>query len=235
MSVSFFAVDPQHTDGTNLSLVPDALSESTPRSKSVIVIWRLVATHHGPPYGLYLPVDKALVVDALSILFPQLSTSSPTGPNLERIESCLVRDETFTLLLATETTSHVYFRNEDSSSSSSAPLTVADAETLERIPRISLKITRIVGCLTLITLKLLMKSRAHIEDLVVLTDCRGQGIGRGLMQRAIDEAVDMRGCTMVDLTSRPDRAQARALYESLGFSLRDTGVFRYTAPTPSPE
>lgn len=231
MSVSFFAVDPQHTDGTDLSLVPDALSESTPGPKSVVVIWRLVATHNGrAPHGLYLPMDKALVVNALSMLFPQLSTSSSTGPDLERIESCLVRDQTFTLLLATETTSHIHFGNEGSSITASTSSPTA-AEVLEKIPRVTLKITRIVGCLTLITLRLLMKSRAHIEDLVVLSDCRGQGIGRGLMQRAIHEAVEVRGCTMVDLTSRPDRAEARALYESLGFSLRDTGVFRYNRPS----
>ncbi|KAG0048735.1 hypothetical protein BGZ83_006338 [Gryganskiella cystojenkinii] len=93
-----------------------------------------------------------------------------------------------------------------------------------------LEISRVVGCLTLITLNLLMNSRAHIEDLVVLNDYRGKGLGRGLMQRALTEAVESHHCSMVDLTSKPDRVQARALYESLGFQLRDTGAFRFYAP-----
>ncbi|KAG0221483.1 acyl-CoA N-acyltransferase [Mortierella sp. GBAus27b] len=220
MSVSFFAVDPLYRDGTDLSLIPntESKSDSTPE----IVIWRLVATRHDQvPQGLFLPVDKALVVDALSVLFPQLSTSSKTGPDLERIEACLARDETFSLLLATETTRHIHLANQQSPT---PPSTTAP------IARVTVKIGKIVGCLTLITLKLLMKARAHIEDVVVLNEYRGQGIGRGLMQRALFEAVEVRGCTMVDLTSRPDRADARRLYESLGFSLRDTGVFRYTKP-----
>ncbi|KAG0027889.1 hypothetical protein BGZ82_008715 [Podila clonocystis] len=92
-------------------------------------------------------------------------------------------------------------------------------------------ITTIVGCLTLVTLTLLMNSRAHIEDLVVSTECRGQGVGRALMQRALHEAVHTHKCSMVDLTSKPDRLQARKLYESLGFQIRDTGAFRYYAKT----
>ncbi|KAK3806427.1 MAG: acyl-CoA N-acyltransferase [Benniella sp.] len=215
MSVSFFVVDPLYTDGADLLLSPDAFPEPKPDAKPLVVIWRLVATYDNrAPQGLYLPIDKTMVVDALSVLFPQLSTSSSTGPSLERIESCLARQETFTLLLATEITPHVH-------------LPTGEAST----PRVTIKIAKIVGCLTLITLQLLMKSRAHIEDLVVLDEYRGQGIGRGLMQRALNEAVEVRDCTMVDLTSRPDRAQARALYESLGFTLRETGVFRYTKPT----
>ncbi|KAF9978417.1 hypothetical protein BGZ65_007007 [Modicella reniformis] len=211
MSISFFVVDPQHVDGTDLSLVPEASSESKP----FIVIWRLVSTRDDhTPQGLYLPIDKTLLVDSLATLFPQLSTSYPTGPDLERIEACLARDETFTLLLATETTTHIQRAAEGMS-----------------LPRITLKITKIVGSLTLITLKLLMNTRAHIEDLIVSNDCRGQGVGRGLMQRAIQEAVEVRACRMVDLTSKPDRIQARALYESLGFKIKDTGAFRYYAPS----
>ncbi|KAG0077733.1 hypothetical protein BGZ93_005794 [Podila epicladia] len=92
-------------------------------------------------------------------------------------------------------------------------------------------ITTILGCLTLVTLTLLMNSRAHIEDLVVSTECRGQGVGRALMQRALHEAVHTHQCSMVDLTSKPDRLQARKLYESIGFQIRDTGAFRYYAKT----
>ncbi|CAO3569564.1 unnamed protein product [Mortierella alpina] len=105
----------------------------------------------------------------------------------------------------------------------------------------SLQITAIVGCLTLVTLRLLMNSRAHIEDLIVLDACRGQGLGRGLMRRALHEAFQVRACKMCDLTSKPDRVEAWALYKSMGFWLRDTGAFRIydpklniTPPAPAP-
>ncbi|KAF8944526.1 hypothetical protein BGZ47_004120 [Haplosporangium gracile] len=75
-----------------------------------------------------------------------------------------------------------------------------------------------------------MKSCAHIEDVVVDGTCRGRGLGKGLMRRALDEAVNTHGCVMVDLTSNPNRIEARMLYQSLEFELRDTGVFRYTVP-----
>ncbi|KAF9353089.1 hypothetical protein BGX26_009129 [Mortierella sp. AD094] len=233
MTVAFFAVDPQYSDGTDLSLVPPP--QSQPSTTTTIVIWRLVATTNNiTPKGLYLPVEKSLVVDAFDILFPQLSTSCTTGPDLQRIETCLANPDTFTLFLATETTETVFFktvlRNEtDTVAAAAASVTVDAGNVPSSPPRISFKISKIVGCLTLITLKLLMKSRAHVEDLVVSNDCRGQGIGRGLMKRALHDAVHIRDCEMVDLTSRPDRVQARALYESLGFKLRDTGSFRYNA------
>lgn len=178
-----------------------------------MVIWRLTreaaSSSSSDSYALTIP-DK-VVTDALDTLFPQLSSSAKTGPSLDRITECLSNPETFTLFLATETT-------QSSSSSSSSGS--------------GLQISRIVGCLTLITLKLLMNSRAHIEDLVVLNGCRGLGLGRALMQRALDEAVQVHHCKMVDLTSKPDRIQARALYESLGFQIRDTGAFRFYAPVP---
>ncbi|KAG0274323.1 hypothetical protein BGZ95_009905 [Linnemannia exigua] len=91
-------------------------------------------------------------------------------------------------------------------------------------------ITKILGALTLVTLNLLMKSCAHIEDVVVDGTCRGRGLGKGLMRRGLDDAVNIHKCVMVDLTSNPNRIEARTLYQSLGFELRDTGVFRYTVP-----
>ncbi|KAF9121074.1 hypothetical protein BGW39_010860, partial [Mortierella sp. 14UC] len=75
-----------------------------------------------------------------------------------------------------------------------------------------------------------MKSCAHIEDVVVDGTCRGRGLGKGLMRRALDDAVNVHECVMVDLTSNPNRIEARTLYQSLGFELRDTGVFRFTVP-----
>ncbi|KAF9902705.1 hypothetical protein BX616_001849 [Lobosporangium transversale] len=238
MATTFFVVDPQYIDGTELSLSP--LHNDTSTS---IIIWRLVCTRNGAsPRGLYLPLDKTLVVKALSELFPQLSTSCTAGPDIDRIEACLTNEDTFTLLLATETLETITLRQPEinadqitlqeeittNSNVTTMPTTTAFEKT-SGSPKVSFKITKIVGCLTLVTLKLLMNNRAHIEDLVVSDICRGKGVGRGLMKRALDEAVFARHCKIVDLTSKPDRVQARALYESLGFKIRDTGAFRYYA------
>lgn len=38
------------------------------------------------------------------------------------------------------------------------------------------------------------------------------------------------GARTVELTSRPDRAAANRLYQGMGFALRDTNVYRFTAP-----
>ncbi|KAI1295061.1 hypothetical protein EDD11_008042 [Mortierella claussenii] len=155
----------------------------------------------------------------------------------------MANPDTFTLFLATETLETITLRqlpqqqqqqqqlepqgadvSLEGNASSSSSLSTASTATLAGVPKITFKITKIVGCLTLITLTLLMNARAHIEDLVVADTCRGQGVGRGLMQRAINHAVLHRRCKMVDLTSKPDRIEARALYESLGFQIRNTAA-----------
>jgi ribosomal protein S18 acetylase RimI-like enzyme len=52
----------------------------------------------------------------------------------------------------------------------------------------------------------------------LLPECRGRGIGRKLMQRAIDAAFDF-GLTRIELTVREGNANAIALYKSLGFEI----------------
>ncbi|GJJ77688.1 hypothetical protein EMPS_10047 [Entomortierella parvispora] len=214
MAFSFHAHDPQSIDGSSAASLSFFSSNSSPdQSSAALVIWRLTkepssssSSSSSSDNAITIPAET--VTNALDTLFPQLSSSAKAGPSLARITECLSNPETFTLFIATEVT--------PSSTSSSSGY--------------GFQISRIVGCLTLITLKLLMNSRAHIEDLVVLNDCRGLGLGRALMQRALNEAVQVHHCKMVDLTSKPDRIQARTLYESLGFQLRDTGAFRFYAP-----
>lgn len=72
-----------------------------------------------------------------------------------------------------------------------------------------------------------------IEEVAVASHVEGKGIGRGLMERLIEQARSMlslyTGATgHIELTSRADRVRARRLYASLGFMPRDTGVFRLT-------
>ena len=83
-----------------------------------------------------------------------------------------------------------------------------------------------VGSLTLVLFRIPTGMRAWIEDVVVDEDARGCGVGDALNRAALDIA-RARGCKTVDLTSRPSREAANRLYQRLGFTLRDTNVYRF--------
>lgn len=83
----------------------------------------------------------------------------------------------------------------------------------------------VLGALTLVVFRIPTGLRAWIEDVVVDGDARGRGVGEALNRAALDLAAD-RGCRTVDLTSRPSREAANRLYQSLGFTRRDTNVYR---------
>lgn len=85
---------------------------------------------------------------------------------------------------------------------------------------------RIVGSLTLATFRIPTGLRAWIEDVVVDSSARGHGVGEALNTAAIEEA-RRRGAVTVDLTSRPSREAANRLYQRLGFTARETNVYRY--------
>lgn len=84
---------------------------------------------------------------------------------------------------------------------------------------------QIVGMVTLILYYIPMGICARIEDLVVDKDHRQKGIGKTLCQAAID-AAEIAKATKLDLTSNPSRKEAHRLYESLGFMIYDTNVYR---------
>ena len=86
---------------------------------------------------------------------------------------------------------------------------------------------RIVGSLTLVTFPIPTGIRAWIEDVVVDSDARGEGIGEALSVFALAEA-KRQGAITVDLTSRPSREAANRLYQRLGFKARETNVYRFT-------
>jgi ribosomal protein S18 acetylase RimI-like enzyme len=86
-----------------------------------------------------------------------------------------------------------------------------------------------VGMLTLAVFAIPTGVRAWIEDVVVDEDVRGGGVGALLVRRAVDLAFES-GARTVDLTSRPSREAANRLYQRLGFELRETNVYRFTAP-----
>ena len=59
----------------------------------------------------------------------------------------------------------------------------------------------------------------YLAELYVVPDMRGRGLGRALMEAAI-ELARSKGAGYMDLGTGEDDVAARALYESLGFSNR---------------
>ena len=65
----------------------------------------------------------------------------------------------------------------------------------------------------------------HIGYVCVDPECRGQGIGRKMMDFAISYAKE-NGAARMELTSSNYREAAHKLYLSLGFVKRDSSIFR---------
>lgn len=85
----------------------------------------------------------------------------------------------------------------------------------------------IVGTLTLVVFRLSTGVRAWIEDVVVDEAARGHGLGDQLNRFALDLA-RQKGARSVDLTSRPSREAANRLYQRIGFTPRETNVYRFS-------
>jgi ribosomal protein S18 acetylase RimI-like enzyme len=66
----------------------------------------------------------------------------------------------------------------------------------------------------------------YLAELYVIPDKRGHGLGRALMEAAI-EAARAEGADYMDLGTAEDDVAARALYESLGFTNREGGSVNY--------
>jgi ribosomal protein S18 acetylase RimI-like enzyme len=84
----------------------------------------------------------------------------------------------------------------------------------------------IVGTLTLAVFPIPSGEKTLIEDVVVDESARGLGAGEALVAAAIDRAVSL-GASEIDLTSRPSRKAANALYQKIGFVQRETNVYRF--------
>lgn len=84
----------------------------------------------------------------------------------------------------------------------------------------------IVGTLTLALFRIPTGVRAWIEDVIADEAVRGRGCGEALTREALKIASE-RGARTVELTSRPSREAANRLYRKIGFSVRETNVYRY--------
>jgi ribosomal protein S18 acetylase RimI-like enzyme len=115
-------------------------------------------------------------------------------------------------------------------SSTAEPLTPEIIKRLVDHPSVTLLVARIddriVGTLTLVRFPLPSGERARIEDVVVDESARGQGVGAALTVEALRLAEEF-GARSVDLTSRPSRVAANRLYQRLGFTERDSRVYRF--------
>jgi ribosomal protein S18 acetylase RimI-like enzyme len=119
-------------------------------------------------------------------------------------------------------------------SSSAPPPGAATLQAIVGCPAVTVLIARagdrIIGTLSLVMFPIPTGTRAWIEDVVVDSAARGQGVGEALTREALRLA-QQAGARTVDLTSRPSRAAAGRLYQRLGFTERDTRLYRYTLGT----
>lgn len=116
-------------------------------------------------------------------------------------------------------------------SSQPPTLTIDDVERMVHSEAATLFVATengvVLGTLTLIIFSIPTGRRGWIEDVVVDQSARGVGLGEQLTNAAIDEA-RLRGVRSLDLTSRPSREAANAMYLKLGFGRRDTNLYRLT-------
>jgi ribosomal protein S18 acetylase RimI-like enzyme len=85
---------------------------------------------------------------------------------------------------------------------------------------------KIIGTLSYAFFRVPTGLNFRIEDVVVDWEARGRGVGRELMVEAIKKAKEIQA-DKIDLTSSPSREAANKLYQSMGFKLKKTNVYRY--------
>lgn len=83
----------------------------------------------------------------------------------------------------------------------------------------------IVGLAVVNIVQKLQHREARIDEVVVSSQSRGKGYGKILMQACDDWAFEQ-GAQVVEFTSRPSRIAANALYQKLGYSVRETNVYQ---------
>lgn len=84
----------------------------------------------------------------------------------------------------------------------------------------------ILGTATLATYQTPSGIHGWIEDVVVDRGARHHGIGRALTEACLQKARAI-GLNEVHLTSNPGREAANRLYQSMGFILHITNIYRF--------
>lgn len=84
---------------------------------------------------------------------------------------------------------------------------------------------QIIGIATLVPYPCLTELGGLIDDVVIDENFRGKGLSRTLLQHIIVVA-KRSNMQWLELTSRPSRVAANALYPKLGFRKRETNVYQ---------
>lgn len=108
-----------------------------------------------------------------------------------------------------------------------------DLEALQRIVQSEnshlfiLRTTEVVGMLSLGSYHSPTGCKVWVEDVVVDSRHRGQGLGRALIRRAIEYCKQELAPCCLMLTSNPTRTAANALYRTAGFEQKITNVYKH--------
>jgi ribosomal protein S18 acetylase RimI-like enzyme len=81
---------------------------------------------------------------------------------------------------------------------------------------------RLLGLATMHRMIVLHRTKpvGRITALVVDPACRSQGIGRALVAHA-EVALAQAGCGLLEITTNPDRVEAMAFYEAIGYQRKN--------------
>jgi ribosomal protein S18 acetylase RimI-like enzyme len=82
----------------------------------------------------------------------------------------------------------------------------------------------IIGTLTLIMYRVSSGLKGRMEDVIVDSSARGQGVGDALVREGMARAGEAK-VLMLELTSMPYRESANRLYKRLGFVRKPTNVY----------
>ena len=83
---------------------------------------------------------------------------------------------------------------------------------------------KLVGIAMMAKYKVVSGHKGMVEDVVVSSEYRGQGIGRKLMEKLLEQA-EISKLDDVLLFSGHHRTAAISLYKSLGFKLKESGMY----------
>lgn len=115
-------------------------------------------------------------------------------------------------------------------STSQPCISMEQLRAIAQCPDVSLYVLRdeeneVQATATLTLSRQLTGLKAWVEDVVVNEECRGRGYARQLLKHIEHDAQAM-GIKALNLTSRPTRKAANSLYQSEGYLLRHTNVYR---------
>jgi len=83
---------------------------------------------------------------------------------------------------------------------------------------------KLAGMASMATYKVISGHKGMVEDVVVDATYRGQGIGRALMEQLLEEGHKLKLSEMLLFTGH-HRTAAIKLYQSLGFALKQSGLY----------